>query len=251
MTKSVAISSLFFLLTLISQKSVAINLCSDPWPPYIQGTINQKSINGPIILLEKLLFSRLGIEDINFNLINWSRCLKLVENGEEDGVIMLFKKKERMSYIAYTDPITTTKLLVYYSSNYFPNGFHWHSIDDLVDLNIGVVRGNSYGEAFDSAIKTGKITPHESKDEISNLLLLTKGRIDITIINSVIASNLIRKNTLLDKITKHPNIFLEQKQYIGISKQSPFVKRIPEINVILDEMHKNNTIKNMLSTINQ
>lgn len=246
-----AVLSLSLPFFLISQSSFAINLCSDPWPPYIIGKINKKSDEGPIIELEKLLFSQLGVKEVNFNLINWARCLKLVECGEEDGVIMLFKKKERMRYITYTDPIITTKLLIYYSHQHFPEGLKWQGVDDLVNYNIGIVRGNSYGEAFDLAVSKGEITPYKSKDEISNLLLISKGRIDMTIINSVIADNLIDNNKMLRNISSHPLSFLEERQYIGISKKSPIIERLPEINEIIKSMHKDNTIKKLMGNIGQ
>ena len=221
----------------------AITLCSDPWFPYIQGQINDEAQGGRIVELEKQLFQRLGYKEIKFPLINWARCLHQAKLGLNDGVMMLFKKPERQKYLVFSESIMTTRLVVLYSTKYSPSSIDWKDPKIISNKVIGIVRGNSYGAEFDLEMKKGNYIIFEIKDEISSLQMLSHGRLDLTIMNEVIANQLIIRLKLEGSVVAHPETFLIENQYIGISKLSPLAARIDDINKELkqinDEQKKN------------
>jgi len=229
----------------------AISLCSDPWFPYIQGELNKQAQGGDVIKFEEQLFARLGYESVEFPLINWARCLHQAEYGFEDGVVMLFRKPEREKYLIFSDPIMTTKLVVLYSPKYFSNGIDWQDTETFESKIIGIVRGNSYGTKFDVEKQQGKYHVFETKDEISSLQMLLHGRIDMVIMNEVVANLLITKHDFTGFIVTHPQPYLQQNQYIGISKLSPLANRMDEINRELKKMRNEGEMKPSVFTVSQ
>ncbi len=91
------------------------------------------------------IFKRMG-KQVEVKAKPWKRVLKMGREGE-CGIGGIYKTKERLRIFDYSDPLYTETVLVYVRQN---KVFEFNTLSDLEEKIIGVMRGWSYGDAFDS-----------------------------------------------------------------------------------------------------
>jgi len=104
----------------------------------------------------------------------WKRAFTEIDKAQA-GVGGLYKNTERLAKYDFSDPIYVEKIAVYYRH---ARPFVFSLVSDLYGKRVGVLRGWSYGEMFDTARKNGLLTVEEVSSDRSNFLKLQDGRLD-------------------------------------------------------------------------
>jgi polar amino acid transport system substrate-binding protein len=102
----------------------------------------------------------------------WARALEDVRDGLVDGVFSLFRTSAREEFLFYADvPLAHEEVVVFVTRE----DLHLASIGDLRGLNVGVIRGYSYGEGIRASLPENTA---QFKDGTALLRMLCQGRID-------------------------------------------------------------------------
>lgn len=185
------------------------------YPPYIYQ--ENGDLVGVCIDLANAAFSTLGIT-VTYTEYPFVRMLKKAEWGQVDGVMMVFRTKEREDYLFYPE-----ENLFYEHNSFFTKQTtvvnYFGQLESLAPYPIGVVLGFSYGEAFDQAsfIKREQASNHE-------LLLrqLRGGRFKVGLGNKYVVQFYADKIGFNDGITfLEPNVFDQEPLYLAFSKSKP------------------------------
>ncbi|SDP86234.1 substrate-binding periplasmic protein [Desulforhopalus singaporensis] len=153
MSKRISIITLIllsFLFNIASAQEI-VRLTNGEWQPLMSKNLKHFGVFSHIVSEAFLLE---GIE-VQYAFYSWQEAYDLAEKGDKyDGSVGWVATPDRETTFYFTDPVTVNKKVFFHLKS-FP--FQWNTIDDLVDLNIGAVNKYTYGEAFDTAAKTGKL----------------------------------------------------------------------------------------------
>lgn len=218
----------------------------EPIPPYTlgkEGEICKKGITKDIF---DELFGRLNIH-YEIRLVPWARALDSALHGKCDGIPLLMKNKEREAFLKYTIPVVNNREMLFFLPERLGE-FQWEEFGDLKDYHIGLVRGYAYGDAFTEAIAKYNIKITYAKDSQMNFNMLQAKRVDFVIEDEIIARQILDKHPAWSKTTMTaPKPVSSYTWHIGLSIHSPLVSRIDDINSVLNDMHKDGSLEEILS----
>ncbi|QTA81958.1 Solute-binding protein family 3 domain-containing protein, MltF-like [Desulfonema limicola] len=261
--KFIKITYLFFLIfiTYLSfnpsylegQEIKRVFFAQDPWPPY---TLKDTTpTGGHAVEIIKEIFRRLDI-DVDLQLYPWKRVLMKAEDGEIDGIMMLSKDEERERYLIFSNFIVVDNDLIWYAPEHFRlkwgKDFEWKTLADLKPYQIGVVIGNSYGDAFQKATTDYKFAIEPTVSDKQNFLKLADGRIDIFISSEIPALYIINGDPALKgKIKSAATPFRPDplKMYMAFSKKSPAKILLPKVNKVIADMQQSGFIDRVLGRL--
>lgn len=136
-------------------------------------------------------------------------------------------------------PIYSEKFVIYYRKDMGINEIE--SIDDLRGLRIGTIRGWSYGDAFDDAVKHNSFEIQENISEKHNINMLKYGRLDALIAIEE-SSDLIIQELGLTNIIGKSDYSLNLDIYMAFNKMCSKQNDIKRINEIISEFILDGTI---------
>ena len=96
-------------------------------------------------------------------------------------------------------------------------------LEDLKGYNIGVIRGYHNGDAFDSASYLKKYVCNDNKQAIQ---MLNIGRLDMAVIDNVVAQTIIHKLDIKDRLKALPKPLFSTGLHFVVSKKNPDAKSI-------------------------
>ena len=164
------------LLTAISfttanAESKPLKIAGSVWPPYI---VDKGAEKGAATALVTEILKRAGYKT-EVSIQTWPRTLEGTSAGIYDVIISSWKTQEREKHFQYTEPYFVNTIQ-FVKRKDAPIKFR--NYQDLKGLVIGVVNGYAYGDEFDKAQGILKVPANHL---IQNLLLLQRGRIDLTL----------------------------------------------------------------------
>ena len=173
-----------------------LRIVTEPWSPYV--TVDDQQASGLDYEMTNIVFKRLGI-DVQWQFLPWKRCLMMLEQGEADGVLDIFKVAEREDLLLYPNEPLSDVNWVLFQSNDRPHPFN--ALDDLHGLTIGVSPGYLYTPEFDtSSLFIREPAPsHEA-----NFGKLVRGRIDLLVTDRLVGQETIHQLKLRDKVSQLP-----------------------------------------------
>jgi len=244
--KALFISTLFIsTLTEISFASDRkIGVAGDPYPPWVIGEIDTQTTKGIAVELTKELFRRLD-KEIVINIYPFKRGLDRIKHGDEDVILMVSISEERKEFMVFTDSISFVEIVFFHTKKL--KDFDWNSRSDLKPYNIGVISGVNMGNEWRDAISTYNLKVEETSSDKLNIEKLLKGRVDLIAADKKVMQEIIRQN--LDyrgKIQWHEKVIFASKKSLGISKKSPLVLLLPQINSTLQEIKDDGTYQNII-----
>jgi polar amino acid transport system substrate-binding protein len=196
---------------------------TEPWAPYMSPE-----------LLNKGFISELFVEALKrkgytstVTFIAWSRAVRNVQVGRADAICGAYYTDERAKFLAYSVPITEVQDVLFCKKE---NMITYKQLTDLKEYQIGIIRGASYGDAFN---KADFLKKQIVKNNALNIVKLMKGRIDLLAGPKDIIRFLIRKQfpELIDKIVSISPPLCSNKIYIGFSKKvDGYQKRLKAFN---------------------
>ncbi|RJX83054.1 ABC transporter substrate-binding protein [Pseudomonas sp. LS-2] len=187
-----------------------LRIVTEPWSPYV--IVDDKQVSGLDYEMTNIVFKRLGI-DVQWQFLPWKRCLMMLEQGDADGVLDIFKVAEREDLLLYPTESLSDVNWVFFQANARPHAFH--KLQDLQGLNIGVSPGYLYSPDFDdSALFTREPAPsHEA-----NFGKLVRGRIDLMVTDRVLGQRMIDQLNLQDQVSQLPEVLSRRALYLAVRR---------------------------------
>lgn len=111
---------------------------------------------------------------VRLGAIPWSRALRQLDQAE-CGVAGIYKNRERLQKYDFSAAIFVERVRLYARRD---RGLSFAAMPDLAGLRIGVIRGWSYGDAFDQARRAGLLVAEEVAADAQNFSKLASGRLD-------------------------------------------------------------------------
>jgi len=182
--------------------------------------------------------------DIKIRLVPWKRLIMMTKNGLCDGSFSLFHTNERevFALYAFSQPIHVSRFPLFYKKGSI---IKFNTIEDLYGKVIGINRGFSISEAFDLAVKQGKIKINIENEVDKNVALTANGRIDGFTNNYDVTKYKIKHNPRLqqykDVIAHTPKSISDMRNaYVVLSNNAQGIqnkeKMVQRINWALTEM---------------
>ncbi len=222
-----------------------VSLVGDPWPPYVNGELGDFAESGIAVDIVNRVFAQIDEAEARFPLIPWKRALLEVEHGQSDGIAILLKTDERERYMAYSIPLVTGYQLIWSIADKNGQAFEWERVADLHGKRVGVVEGYSYGEEMDGALTSGAIIAVRGPTQEHLFTMLGAGRVDLVMANDAVGYALARK-------LGDPRIKPAQKPtnaevfHLGLSRKSPAVRLLPQINAAITRLHDDGVIDRLV-----
>ncbi|MFH1914756.1 MAG: transporter substrate-binding domain-containing protein [Pseudomonadota bacterium] len=215
-----------------------------PWPAFGGETVHLAAfeyspfyyeqdgeVQGIAVELTNALFGRMGM-GVGFTMYPLKRALHNLEVGSKDGIMILIKTPERQAYIEFSDPVMQVRGLIWSSVDRLDGPIVFERFTDLRAYKIGVTRGYSYGTGLDELLK--EMAVNVANSDLSNFRMLVSHRIDVFPCNEVVAGGLFKQYPeLAGKVVPSDTSFIEWELHMGISKKSPLIRRMREINAAI------------------
>ena len=168
--------------------------CFTNWKPY--EFREGETVKGINVEITEAVASVLGIK-IQWETYPWPRCVKMAKNGEVDGLMSLYRSKEREAFFYFPNENVNLDESVFIT--YSGSGINFDgTLQSITGMDVLVARENSYGKAFDEATNFTRITaPHQ--DNV--LLMIACKRCQIGIGSRGRFDNLIKEKGLAEKIS--------------------------------------------------
>lgn len=221
--------------------SRTLDIVTLEYPPYIYQDNN--SVDGLSVEIIKEVFHRLDIP-ITITIVPWVRALNQIKTGESDAIFTIYKTKERLDYIDFSKEVIIyqiVSLFTNYDSNIEYNGI----LEDIKNLNIGIVRGVSYGNIFDEAVKSNKLKNlYVANNGSRNFEMLLNNRVDIVVSNKygayhIIGEKKLEVKELFPEIERIPS-------YIGFSKVRGLLHVRDDFDKVLIEVKQDGTYNSII-----
>ncbi len=228
-------------LALFSKPLLAedVTLASLDWPPYSGEKLADKGFISEIVTKA---FESSGMK-ATILILPWERAVRDAENGTVDAYMPEYFSEELKAKFMLSESMPGGPL-----GFMKPKGseISYKSLQDLKGKSVGVVSGYVNTDEFD---KADYITKEESPDDASNLTNLAKARIDLAIVDFVVADYLLN-NDIKEHSSKIEQIQppLEFKPlYIAFSKKSKNVEaKVKAFNEGLKKIKEDGTLDKIL-----
>ena len=189
------------------------------YPPYYGESLEN---GGPITEIIVQAFNKVGYA-VKLKFVPWARGLEGTKQGTYDGLFTAWYTKDREKWFVFSAPLYLNQIGFYKRKGEY---IKFNSFQDLKSYKIGVVRGYIRPIGFNEA----NLQTIESATDRENLLLLTKGRIDLVLTDQTLGKYIIGTQLLgqSDKLEWIAPPVEALNQYLMISKQAKDFQKILE-----------------------
>jgi polar amino acid transport system substrate-binding protein len=189
----------------------------DSWYPY--SAVKDGQNRGFAVDVIRAAYAAVKI-DVKYIATPYSRCLMLVQSGQELGCFDSLKDaKLEPDFIFHKEPIFKASVGIYARTDSPQTRVSKINVQELHKYVIGVTHGYTYGTAFESDTR---IVREPAPSDLSNLRKLLLGRSDYSLIYTRIADylNSIHPEEFKGKI-QQVGILVEDSLYVSFSKRRP------------------------------
>lgn len=210
------------------------------WPPimYQEGTAIVGA--GPEIV-EKV-FADLGVTVVSRYEGTWEEVQEKAKEGSVDVLVAAYRTPEREAYMDYSIPYTVDPVVLVVKEG---QAFPYEKWEDLVGKKGVVTTGDSYGQDFDAFLRDN-LSPQAVATPAEAFSLLESGEADYFVYALYSAQSYIAANGLSEKFEIIPNYVSAENFHLTISKASPFVGLLPQVNDRLEQYMADGTIVRMI-----
>ncbi len=211
------------------------------WQPIMFQNGNEIQGAGPALV--KMIFDKLEISTEFPYKGAWDEVQAKAKSGEVDLLVAAYKTDERLTYMDYSDDYTTDPVALFVKSGSQLKFENW---EDLIGKRVVGMVGDSYGQAFDSFIKDKlQIQLVETSQQAFDLL--TTDKADFFVYSLYAGEKEIKQKNLQGKVMNMPKFVAEENFYITLSKKSPFVQYMPQINQMIADYKADGTIDRLIT----
>ena len=167
----------------------------------------------------------------------WKRALSEMDEGK-GGVGGIYKNDERAQKYDFSEPILTENTAVYFNKG---KPIDFKAVADLYGKRVGVIRGWSYGDAFDAARKDGKISVEEVPNDKANFLKLADGRLDAVLAIEEAGKSIIASEKLT-AIDQGKTFLASNKAHLAFNKSSKQVELLASFSKVIAGMRQDGSL---------
>mgnify|MGYP002128344838 FL=1 len=206
--------ALLFALALLfcgAPRAEPITVVTEPWPPYV--FLQDGQLRGVDYEVSQHILQDLGYQP-DWRVMPWKRAQHDVLAGQADAILDITVNAERQNQYHFPpEPLSNSESVLFYRTS---DPFPYSTLDDLRGLRIGVSAGYSYGNpAFNQA---EHLTREPCPSIESCLLMLQRGRVDMTVINRQVG--LYTLSLLgLEGIAYHPQPLSSGPLYLAFARR--------------------------------
>ncbi|HSC83797.1 MAG TPA: transporter substrate-binding domain-containing protein [Pseudomonas sp.] len=204
-------------------------------PPFMYQQDGQARGLYPLML--QAIFTRMD-EPLEITPMPWKRALLRGANGEL-GVAGIYQNAKRLPLLDFSAPLFEEKLLVYVRKDQL---FGFQQLADLHGKNIGVIRGWSYTDAFNQAVREGQIKVEESSADESNFRKLASGRLDAVIAIELAGQHIIKQPGLENIVALDKPLSINPT-YLAFAKQMHQQALLQRFNRTLHDMQQDGSLQ--------
>ncbi len=212
---------------------------TDDWQPV--ATINKKTGEPEGIAHDfaKIVGERLNIPVELDATLPWKRMLHYLENGKIDMTAALYRTQDREVLYQFTSPYFENEARVFVVKG---KEFSFEKLEDLIGRVGGAMLG-SYGEEFDAFAKQHKLKLERVKSmkQLTQKLLL--GRNDYFILDYLNGMLFFKEAGLQGQIIALPHPVSTSAVHIALSRQSPCLALVPQINAVIETSKQDGTLQ--------
>lgn len=169
----------------------------------------------------------------------WKRALMKGEHGES-GVGGLYKSADRLSKYDFSDKIIDEELQIFVRRDQIGAFSDLSSLEGKI---IGVIRGWSYGAAFDEAVKGKKLTVEEVTGDSQNFAKLLAGRVDAVIAVRESAEATGALHQVGKEVVALPEILVSSPTFLAFAKSAHKQAVIQDFNVAMAAMRSDGSFE--------
>jgi polar amino acid transport system substrate-binding protein len=219
--------------------------CNSHWPPYSYGDDDGLAIGGYAVDFLTEVSGRIE-RPVELRILPWLRCLKMAEDGDVDGIMLLTENEERRQFMLMTRPIISDANLLWYRFD-SPHARPRSTFAELQGLRIGVVTGFNYGELFNTSVVRSNLTVDEAPSILSNFRRLDRHWIDVFLVNRMAADYALHDYPLLKaRMVAHEGPFEAVGFRIGLAKAGRAAGLLADIDKALEDMREDGTIDRIM-----
>ncbi|WP_043307132.1 ABC transporter substrate-binding protein [Pseudomonas sp. ML96] len=207
-------------------------------PPFMYQQGGQPMGLYPLIL--QTVFARLG-EPLEIHPMPWKRALLKGATGEL-GIAGIYKNPERLQRFDYSAPIFEERLLLYVQREH---PLHFERTQDLYGKRIGVIRGWSYTEEFDQAVRSGQIKAEEGSSDDANLRKLASGRLDAVIAIELAGQRLLGQPGM-EQLQALPRPLSINPTFLVFAKQAAQHELLQRFDQTLRDMRQDGSLQRLI-----
>lgn len=172
---------------------------------------------------------------------NWQQVQDKTRDGAVDMIVAAYDNKERRDYMDYSIPFMDSPVVIVVKKG---DKFPLSSWKPLIGKKGVAHSGESFGEKFDTFIKTDlDVSYHTYEHAFQMLAEDTADYLIIDLYPAIIYSKLLLAEDKVEFIDTPVSV---QHFHMTISKKSPYIKLLPEINNIIAQLKEQKYIKKMV-----
>ncbi len=236
--KLLALFSIVLSVHASAAESININVDSEN-PPFMYAAGNKAAGLYPDLIAAILQTSG---QPAQINAKPWARCIAEIDEAIA-GVGGIYKNAKRLKSYDFSEPIFVEKMALYFNKT---KPLNFTGVADLIGKKVGVIRGWSYGDEFDLAVKDGKISVHEVKSDNQNFQKLVAGRVDaILAIEEAGAAQL--KDAQFAGIGKSAKYLFENPTFLAFNKNARQTELLAKFNKAIMTMKESGKLDKISS----
>ena len=172
----------------------------------------------------------------------WKRAIAEMDEGKA-GVGGIYKNEERAKKYDYSGPVLSENLAVY---SHKDKPVEYKTIADLYGKKVGVIGGWSYGDEFDAAKKSGKLSVDEVNSDEKNLRKLDEGRLDAVIAVEDSAKPIISSRKL-GNVIQAKQLLASNKSYLAFNKSANQTALLEQFSKAITSMRDDGSLNKIVA----
>lgn len=220
----VLVTSLVLLTSPSSLRAETVRITNGEWPPFTSQSLPQ---GGPLSRVVADAFKQVGVT-VEYGYFPWKRAYEYARNGTWDGSVGWSRDSVRVVEFVMSDPVIYADKVLFYRKT---APIEWSRIEDLKRWRLGATVGYSYGEEWDSAVRSGVLRVEWVAFEEQNLRKLLENRLDAVAIDLEVALYLLRNvftPSQAEQVTYHPHRLSRSLICLTLSRKNPASQALVE-----------------------
>lgn len=211
-------------------------------PPFMYATGSKAAGIYPALVSEA--FSRMDCA-VSLEALPWKRALVSMDEAQA-GVAGIYKTEERLQKYDYSDPLFEETILVVSRAD---TPIAYSGVESLRGKIVGVMRGWTYGDEFENALKNGLFRVEEADGDGQNLEKLRANRLDamLCVREGVLAAMAAMGASHQFSVSESP--FSVTRTYLAFSKKADRKATLEAFNAALSAMRKDGAWEKIVSSI--
>ncbi len=232
------ISLLGLLITTTAQAERILKACGHPFYPPVSWH-SQRELTGLAPAVTRQIFAELGYQVQLSADSNWKRCLLEVEQGNADIVVAAFRTQPREAWLYFSQvPIIADPITLFVNTRV---PLRYESLNDLKGKTVGLLLGDSFGDAIDRFIQQYNSIEYVSQGK-QNFAKLAVGRIDYMPLGQLSGDLQRTRLGFSEQVRALDTVITTEHYYLALGRDSQLQQHLPYINQRLREMQQDGTL---------